>query len=136
LVHDVYRDTETWGVDRGFIDLDIGKNDDDNATSGMSPKAVLHNQELINGSPSDALPVEFGFGMESNDTALDVRYYDKPVPICIPRALEPLPTKLLENPMNLLVSLYSSSRSIFTDTVAVLCKDLPDNSQLHETNLF
>ncbi|PQE11704.1 hypothetical protein CJF32_00004872 [Rutstroemia sp. NJR-2017a WRK4] len=101
-VSDVYRDTETWGVDRGFIDLDIGKNDDANATSGMSPKAVRQNQELIIGSPGIASPVEFGFGMESSDTALDVRYYDKPVPICIPRALEPLPTKLLENPMNLL----------------------------------
>jgi hypothetical protein len=135
-VSDVYRDTETWGVDRGFIDLDIGKNDDDNAISGMSPKAVLHNQELMIGSPGDASPVEFGFGMESNDTALDVRYYDKPVPICIPRALEPLPTKLLENPMNLLVSLYSGSQFIFTNSIAVLCKDPQDNKQLHETNLF
>ncbi|KAM3077592.1 hypothetical protein ACMFMG_006928 [Clarireedia jacksonii] len=101
-IYDVYRDTETWGVDRGFIDLDIGKNDDANATSGMSPKAVRYSQELATESPGDVLPVEFGFGMENNDAALDVRYYDKPVPICIPRVLEPLPTKLLENPMNLL----------------------------------
>lgn len=29
-------------------------------------------------------------------------YYDRPVPINIPRDLEPLPAKLRENPMNLL----------------------------------
>ena len=99
---DVYQDTTTWGIDRGFKDLDIGKNDDMNAISGSSPVALRDHLELIIDEDGGLMPVEFGFG---NDSAFaNGSYYDKPVAICIPRALEPLPSKLLENPMNLLVS--------------------------------
>ena len=101
---DVYQDTITYGVDRGFKDLDIGKNDDANAISGASPVAMRDHLELIIDEEGELIPVEFGFGMETNNTAFDNgSYYDKPVSICIPRAFEPLPSKLLENPMNLLV---------------------------------
>jgi len=102
---DVYQDTTTWGVDRGFKDLDIGKNDDINAISGSSPVALRDHLDLVIDADREFLPIEFGFGMETNNTAFenDGGYYHKPVVICIPRALEPLPRKLLENPMNLLV---------------------------------
>jgi hypothetical protein len=104
-LRDVYQDTTTWGIDRGFKDLDIGKNDDMNAISGSSPVALRDHLDLVLDEDGGFIPIEFGFGMETNDTAFDSGgYYDKPVAICIPRALEPLPNKLLENPMNLLVS--------------------------------
>lgn len=103
-MHDVYQDTETWGIDRGLVDLDIGKNDDTNAISESSPTLATIHQEFDVDNGGELSPMEFGFGMESNETALEVGYYDKPVSICIPRVLQPLPTKLLENPMNLLVS--------------------------------
>jgi hypothetical protein len=104
-LRDVYQDTTTWGIDRGFKDLDIGKNDDMNAISGSSPAAMRDHLELVLDEDGEFMPIEFGFGMETNNAAFDNGgYYDKPVAICIPRALEPLPSKLLENPMNLLVS--------------------------------
>jgi hypothetical protein len=105
---DLYQDTITYGIDRGFKDLDIGKNDDANAISGSSPIAMRDHLELVLDEEGEFLPVEFGFGMETfNSTAFENGgYYDKPVPVCIPRALEPLPSKLLENPMNLLVSIF------------------------------
>lgn len=106
-LRDVYQDTITWGIDRGFKDLDIGKNDDMNAISGSSPVAIRDDLDLAVDEDGELMPIEFGFGMETNDTAFDNGgYYEKPVAICIPRALEPLPNKLLENPMNLLVSIY------------------------------
>ena len=100
-----YQDTTIWGLDRGFSDLDIGNNDDMNAISGSSP--VMPKAYVSPGPDIDrsSTPVEFGFGIHIPDvTFANESYYDKPVPICIPRALEPLPHKLLENPMNLLVS--------------------------------
>lgn len=102
--HDVYQDTITYGVDRGFKDLDIGKNDDLNAISGASPLALRDHLELVLDKEGDLMPIEFGFGMEIANTAFENgAYYDKPVPISIPRILEPLPSKLHDNPMNLLV---------------------------------
>lgn len=101
---DVHQEMTTWGVDRGFKDLDIGKNDDANAISGSSPSAMRNHLDLVLDEDGCLMPVEFGFGMDTNNTTSENGgYYDKPVPISIPRALEPLPTKLLENPMNLLV---------------------------------
>ncbi|TAQ87278.1 hypothetical protein B7494_g4380 [Chlorociboria aeruginascens] len=95
--------TTTWGIDRGFKDLDIGKNDDMNAISGSSPVVMRDHLELALNNDGEVIPVEFGFGMQTNETTSENGgYYDKPVPISIPRALEPLPGKLLENPMNLL----------------------------------
>jgi hypothetical protein len=104
-LRDVYQETTTWGIDRGFKDLDIGKNDDTNAISGSSPVAIRDHLDLVIDEDGEFIPIEFGFGMETNNTVFENGgYYDKPVPICIPQALEPLPNKLLENPMNLLVS--------------------------------
>jgi Fungal Zn(2)-Cys(6) binuclear cluster domain len=109
LYQDVYQETTTWGIDRGIKDLDIGKNDDMNAITGVSPIALRDHLELVLDDTGELMPVEFGFGMETNNTAFENGgYYDKPVAISIPKALEPLPAKLHENPMNLLVSNFHS----------------------------
>ena len=97
--------TSYYGVDRGFKDLDMGKNDDMNAITGSSPKLSRDLKDFLNDGTADDddCATEFGFGVETND--LDYGpggYYDKPVFIRIPRNLEPLPSKLRENPMNLL----------------------------------
>lgn len=96
-----YSETETYGQDRGNVDLDIPRNNDTMAISGMSPsehsdfESWLHDTDL--GVP------EFGFGLVSRETVLAKGgYYASPVQIKIPRKLEPLPRTLSENPMNLL----------------------------------
>ncbi|TVY47243.1 hypothetical protein LOCC1_G004368 [Lachnellula occidentalis] len=100
---DVYQGMTTWGIDRGFKDLDIGKNDDANAISGSTPITLRDHLDLVLNEDGGYMPVEFGFGTETHNTAFENGgYYERPVAICIPRALEPLPSKLLENPMNLL----------------------------------
>lgn len=96
---DAYHDTINFGTDRGFKDLDLPKNDDVNAITGLSPVARRSHLELDANALS---PVEFGFGMQASTAFEGGSYYDKPVTVCIPRALEPLPAKLHENPMNLL----------------------------------
>lgn len=119
---DVYQDTTTWGIDRGFKDLDIGKNDDTNAISGSSPVAMRDHLDLVLDEEGGFMPVEFGFGTETHNTAFENGgYYEKPVAISIPRALEPLPNKLLENPMNLLVSSLPSIFGLANETI-VFCK--------------
>ncbi|KAK7757813.1 hypothetical protein SLS62_000191 [Diatrype stigma] len=82
-----------YGIDRGFADRDLGKNDDHLAISGQSP--LLHREFLD--TPVEELetfPIEFGFGLETNYIAHELGgYYTKPVSILIPRSLEPLPDK-------------------------------------------
>jgi hypothetical protein len=131
---DLYQDTTTYGIDRGFKDLDIGNNDDANAISGSSPIAMRDHLELVLDQGGEFMPVEFGFGMEifSSTAFENGGYYDKPVPICIPKALEPLPTKLLENSMNLLVSIFRSLGTLFTNSLLVFRKKmLPNNVIYH-----
>lgn len=95
--------TTYWGIDFGFQDLDVGKNDDQNAINGLSPK-VSRTQANIMFNPSDnEFNGEFGLSITSNDVDNGTGgYYQRPVPIRIPRELEPLPSKLRDNPMNLL----------------------------------
>ena len=102
--HEEIDDITIYGIDRGFKDLDIGKNDDMNAITGASPRGVRDHHNHISDEESDLRPMEFGFGMKENPAFESGAYYDKPVHVGIPRALEPLPSKLSENPMNLLVS--------------------------------
>lgn len=105
-VPDIGTDTVTYGLDRGFPDLDVSKNDDENALNGMSPATPNDNMEVMvqNQFGDDFyVPTEFGFGLQAKDTVFAKGgYYAKPVPVKIPRSLEPLPAKLLQNPMNLL----------------------------------
>lgn len=74
--------TVFYGVDHGLPDLDLGKNNDGEAIDSGSAHTDGNRSEKR---------VEAG------------GYYEKPVSIYIPRRLEPLPAKLMENPMNLLV---------------------------------
>ena len=105
-VPDIGTDTVTYGLDRGFPDLDVQKNDDRNALNGMSPALVNDEREVMvqNRFGDDFyVPTEFGFGLQAKDTVFGKGgYYAKPVPVKIPRSLEPLPATLLQNPMNLL----------------------------------
>ncbi|KAI0880400.1 uncharacterized protein GGS22DRAFT_85511 [Annulohypoxylon maeteangense] len=92
------------GIDRGFPDHDLGRNDDMIAISGSSP---LLQREFTDAPFSeqgdDPVWTEFGFGVETNEfNDEEGGYYSKPVSIHIPRNLEPLPSKLIDNPMNLL----------------------------------
>ena len=96
-----YSDTETYGQDRGNVDLDIPRNNDTMAISGMSPSEHSDFESWLN--DTDLGIPEFGFGLVSRDTVFAKGgYYSSPVPIKIPRKLEPLPRTLSENPMNLL----------------------------------
>jgi hypothetical protein len=58
----------TCGVDRGFPDLDIGKNDDANAISGGSPLVGRDNLDLVRNGQGDYAPTEFGFGVQAKNT--------------------------------------------------------------------
>lgn len=92
-----------YGVDPGFPDLDLGKNDDQNAIIGLRPgsgqspddfKDVYADEDATANSPE---------GTSKSKAAYERKgYYERPVPVRIPQDLEPLPAKLRDNPMNLL----------------------------------
>jgi hypothetical protein len=93
--------TETYGLDRGLPDLDLPRNNDTGAISEGSPSVHSELDAWLNDFEL-AIP-EFGFGLPTRETVFAKGgYYASPVPIKIPRKLEPLPATLLENPMNLL----------------------------------
>lgn len=94
-----------YGIDRGLPDLDLGKNDDDHALgTGYTPLSQQEQLDTPIGEfDTDLFSTEFAFGVETSETNEENRsYYTKPVEICIPQHLEPLPPKLVKNPMNLL----------------------------------
>lgn len=96
-----YSQTETYGQDRGNPDLDIPRNNDTAAISGTSPSEHSEFDSWLH--DTDLQVPEFGFGLVSRETVFAKGgYYASPVPIKIPRKLEPLPRTLSENPMNLL----------------------------------
>lgn len=90
------------GIDGGFPDLDIPRNEDQNVLEGVTPVSTFGSfAELIIGA-SEA-QAGFGFGLYSGDSAHSKKgYYASPVAVTIPRSLEPLPPVLLECQMNLL----------------------------------
>lgn len=92
-----------YGIDRGRADLDLPKNGDYMALQDKKDTLAAISP-LFPGSNDDyELPAEFAFGLEaSNELAEQATYYSKPVQVYISRSLEPLPTELLENPMNML----------------------------------
>ncbi|KAI1399963.1 hypothetical protein F4819DRAFT_497682 [Hypoxylon fuscum] len=92
-----------YGIDRGFPDHDLGKNDDLTAISGSSPLLQREFTDPPFGEPDDLAWHEFGFGVETTEFIDEEGgYYSKPVSIYIPRNLEPLPSRLMDNPMNIL----------------------------------
>ena len=93
----------TYGLDRGFPDLDRPNNNDSVALNGLTPslsKVGLCYSEAD--MPADD-PPEFGFGLHASNTSHGDRgYYARPVTVVIPRSLGSLPAELVENSMNLL----------------------------------
>ncbi|KAI7283889.1 hypothetical protein KC345_g2676 [Hortaea werneckii] len=91
--HDSHRH-RTYGFDHGLPDYDIPHNNDNAAILPKSP-----DMRRTSGAPS-------GTGSFSNHSAPlafeSGGYYASPVPIRIPRFLEPLPDELLNNNINLL----------------------------------
>ena len=94
----------TYGIDRGFPDLDLPHNNDMVALNGVTPatgtvdldrnEADLGNEDLYS---------EFGFGLNASEGFNEGSgYYASPVTVSISRSLEPLPSSLQDNPMNLL----------------------------------
>ena len=95
-----YSQTETYGHDRGAPDFDVPRNNDAMAISGLSPSEHSDFGSWLETEYEDP---GFGFGIGSREQVFAKGgYYSSPVPIKIPRKLEPLPTTLSENPMNLL----------------------------------
>lgn len=94
----------TYGIDRGFPDLDLPHNQDMIALNGLTPtmgSAELDRNE--NDLRDEDLYSEFGFGLNASEGFNEgMGYYASPVTVSISRSLEPLPPTLQENPMNLL----------------------------------
>ncbi|KAI1115156.1 fungal-specific transcription factor domain-containing protein [Nemania sp. NC0429] len=92
-----------YGIDRGFQDYDLGKNDDMNAIGGASPLLQREYLDTPFEEVVDYSQTEFGFRVDTNNAEeADGGYYSKPVSIFIPQNLHPLPDRLTENPMNIL----------------------------------
>lgn len=87
-------DTTTYGYDLGYPDLDTPKNDDINAIAIFSPRSDTMDIDGTTYGSAETRGKDMAFEKGG--------YYAKPVPIQISKALEPLPSLLLENPMNLL----------------------------------
>ena len=95
-----------YGVDRGFPDLDLPKNNDSVALTGLTPALStpgLYRGNSVGEADDFRTPIEFGFGLHNSDTAhSEGGYYAAPVSVSIPRSLGILPSTLQNNPMNLL----------------------------------
>ncbi|TLS27644.1 hypothetical protein PpBr36_05218 [Pyricularia pennisetigena] len=97
-----------YGIDRGFVDLDVVKNDDFNAISRTHPQDVDEIVRLLEqlGKSNDGRSAQRSkhqlHARDENGRPLEGHYYAKPVVVRIPRKLEPLPSKLLGNPMNMM----------------------------------
>jgi hypothetical protein len=90
-----------YGIDRGLSDFDLPRNNDKHALDVVTPP--LGGVEFFESGDAGTAANEFGFGLYKTNTAHSRRgYYSNPVPVLIPRSLEPLPSMLLENPMNTL----------------------------------
>ncbi|KAK5173328.1 uncharacterized protein LTR77_002009 [Saxophila tyrrhenica] len=86
----------TYGYDHGFPDTDSPRNDDMNVIQPRSPDLRRASAAVSEVSSSSG-------ELDSRQIAFEPGgYYAEPVPVKIPKALEPLPQELLENPMNLL----------------------------------
>ena len=125
---------ESYGLDRGHSDLDIPKNYDIAAIDGASP---FQHSEPDSWLDSVELVVpEFGFGLPKREFVFAKGgYYASPVPITIPRMLKPLPSILLDNPMNLL---YFHHFLNHTAKILVVhdCSQNPFRTILPQSKLF
>ena len=94
----------TYGIDRGFPDIDLPHNNDMIALNGVTPTLTIVELDKNGVDLSNEDPVsEFGFGLNACEGFNEGSgYYTKPVTVSISRSLEPLPPTLQDNPMNLL----------------------------------
>ena len=125
---------ETYGLDRGHPDLDLPRNNDTVAITGVSPSEPDDLESWLN--DYDIGIPEFGFGLQKRETVFAKGgYYASPVIIKIPKTLEPLPSMLLENPMNLLYFhhfLNHTSRILVPHD----CPENPFNSVLPRSTFY
>lgn len=89
---------DNYGLDCGLLDLDLNKNDDHAAIDVNSALVLTGNRRASHVSRvmDSKLPEQ------PNWDGTKHGYYESPVPINIPRYLSPLPSSLLENPINLM----------------------------------
>lgn len=93
--------TDNYGLDCGRPDLDLNRNNDHAAID------VNYALDLISSmwKNQSATPKSVDYEKEPQEHNTDrsrYTYYASPVPINIPRYLSPLPSSLLENPINLM----------------------------------
>lgn len=89
--------TDNYGLDSGRPDQDLALNNDHAAIDINSALDSLHTA----GRSESTSPKALSTGSIEQD-AVSHGYYASPVPINIPRYLSPLPSTLLENPINLM----------------------------------
>ena len=87
----------SYGVDAGFPDLDIPKNDDRLALSGRVPASSPGQSSIFNRVSELSPNVRQTFSPEAARP-----FYRSPIEVKIPEEFEPLPTIMLNEPMNLL----------------------------------
>lgn len=91
--------TDNYGLDSGRPDLDLNKNDDHSAID------INYALDLINSQASNSLSATRTRSSSGGKAQLDgakYTYYSSPVPINIPRYLSPLPSTLVQTPINLM----------------------------------
>ncbi|KAJ9216314.1 transcriptional regulator family: Fungal Specific TF [Paecilomyces variotii] len=85
---------DSYGYDYGYPDHDLNKNDDIAALKHANPEEQTEGSLQVQSPQTISTP--------GNDTVIKGDYYRQPVPVNIPRYLSPLPSALLENPINLM----------------------------------
>ncbi|KAL4889975.1 fungal-specific transcription factor domain-containing protein [Aspergillus ambiguus] len=91
--------TDNYGLDSGRPDLDLNKNDDHSAID------INYALDLINSQSATFPPAIKSSEAPGRKVQLDgtkYTYYSSPVPINIPRYLSPLPSTLVQTPINLM----------------------------------
>lgn len=94
-----------YGVDRGFPDLDLPKNNDSLALNGLTPSMSspgLHRDGSNGSRDAQRIPAEFGIAVYNDSAHSEGGYYANDVTVSIPRSLGDLPPTLRDNQMNLL----------------------------------
>ncbi|PSR99418.1 fungal-specific transcription factor domain-domain-containing protein [Coniella lustricola] len=87
-----------YGLDPGFPDLDLGPNDDVHGILDLQ-MGIIQSECDLKACTGEHSP-SVSDGKKNHDTRTGL--YKQPLQVRIPRDLEPLPAKLLGNPMNLL----------------------------------
>ncbi|KAI3556195.1 cyclophilin type peptidyl-prolyl cis-trans isomerase/CLD [Colletotrichum abscissum] len=95
---DVSEEATFYGFDLGIPDADIAQNDDTGSISSTA-SSTRHSRHFLQAMCGGSYSQQSG---TINGTMPRVWYYGQPIPIWIPRSIEPIPAKLRENPMNIL----------------------------------